>query len=193
MSIHAVSNQQRRSPALIGLTFLLFMVLSPSLRAHEIPNDVTVHVFLKPEGPRLRLLVRVPMSAMRDIQYSRNPEGYFDLEKADVPLRTAAKMWVGDNIELFEEETRLPEPTIVATRAVIQSDRSIASYDEFLAHFARPQMTEDKTFDWNQGLLDIFFEYPIQSANSNFSIRPSFARLGIRTITILRFMPPAKP
>ena len=84
-------------------------------RADEIPNDVTVHLFLKPEGPRLRLLVRVPMSAMRDVDYSKNAAGYFDLEKSDVPLRTAAKMWIGDNIQLFEEEMRLPEPTIVAT------------------------------------------------------------------------------
>ncbi len=192
MSIHAVLNQRGRLPALVGL-MLLFLMQVPSTSAHDIPNDVTVHLFLKPEAQRLRLLVRVPMAAMRDIQYAKTAEGYFDLDKADLPLRTAAKMWISDNIQLYAEESQLPEPTIVATRAMIQSDRSIVSYEEFLAHFNKPQITDDKTFDWNQGLLDVFFEYPIQSANSNFSIRPSFGRLGIRTITILRFMPPDKP
>src|SRR6266536_6301547 len=39
-------------------------------------------------------------------------------------------------------------------------------------------------------MLDVLFEYPIQSDRSKFSIRPKLARLGIRTLTVLRFMPP---
>src|SRR5262245_9562778 len=192
MSMQAVLNH-RRSLAIIVLLFAVSAQIPFTTSAHEIPNDVTVHLFLKPEGQRLQLFVRVPMAAMRDVDYAKTPEGFFDLQKAEEPLRTASKMWISDNIELYEGESRLPSPTLIATRAVIQSDRSIATYEAFLDHFSKPQVTDDKTVDWNQGLLDIFFEYPIQSATSNFSIRPSFGRLGIRTITILRFMPPDKP
>jgi len=39
-------------------------VSAPAL-AHDIPNDVTSQAWLKPEGSRLRLVVHVPLSAMR--------------------------------------------------------------------------------------------------------------------------------
>ncbi|HEX3645992.1 MAG TPA: HupE/UreJ family protein, partial [Vicinamibacterales bacterium] len=45
-------------------------------------------------------------------------------------------------------------------------------------------------FFWSQGLLDVLFEYPIRSDKSHFSIEPRLARLGIRTLTVLRFLPP---
>ena len=195
--MHALINQEpgrnRRRTLLIAFVLLAAVCCGSVALAHEIPNDVTIHAFLKPEGARLRLLVRVPMAAMRDIQYTRNAEGFVELSAVDLPLRTAAKLWLSDNIELFENDTRLPEPAIVQVRAAIQSDRSIASYEEFLAHLEQPQRTEDRTFDWNQGLLDVLLEYPISSDKSNFAIRPAFARLGLRTITVLRFMPPDKP
>src|SRR5262249_28350035 len=136
---------------------------------------------------------RVPMSAMRDITYPTVANGYVDLGKAEFSLRSAAKTWISSNLEMYERDERLSEPTIISVRAAIQSDRSIATYEQFLDHLTKPQMTDDPAFDWNQGLLDIFFDFSIQSDRSRFSIKPSFARLGIRTITVLRFMPPDSP
>ena len=40
-------------------------------------------------------------------------------------------------------------------------------------------------------MLDVLFEYPIQSDRSTFSIRPALARLGVRVVTVLRYQPPA--
>src|SRR5262249_8060270 len=37
---------------------------------------------------------------------------------------------------------------------------------------------------------DALFEYPIQSDRSEFAIEPRLARLGIRTLTVVRFLPP---
>ena len=44
---------------------------------------------------------------------------------------------------------------------------------------------------WNQQLLDVLFEYPIGSDRSAFSIQPRLARLGLRVVTTLQFLPPA--
>ncbi|HEY6508287.1 MAG TPA: hypothetical protein VIY56_09760, partial [Vicinamibacterales bacterium] len=52
--------------------------LALRLRAHEIPNDVTVHAFLRPEGQRLRLLVRAPIAAMRDILFPTRDQVHLD-------------------------------------------------------------------------------------------------------------------
>jgi hypothetical protein len=36
----------------------------------------------------------------------------------------------------------------------------------------------------------VLFDYPIQSEQSHFSIHPALARLGLRVVTVLRFLPP---
>src|SRR5207247_4268838 len=58
-----------------------------ALRAHDIPNDVTVQAFVKPDGQTLRLLVRVPLLAMRDMDYPKRPGStnaeLVDLSRAD--------------------------------------------------------------------------------------------------------------
>ena len=53
-----------------------------------------------------------------------------------------------------------------------------------------PRLPDDTELFWSQGLLDVVFEYPIQSDQSKFSIRPKLARLGVRTNDVLRFLPP---
>jgi hypothetical protein len=40
---------------------------------------------------------------------------------------------------------------------------------------------------WNQALLDVLLVYPIDAPLADFSIRPRFERLGLRTNTVLRF------
>jgi hypothetical protein len=183
---------RKRYPCL-AFAVLLFVLGAVNASAHDIPNDVTLHIFLKPDGQRVQLLVRAPLAAMQDVQYTKLPNGYVDLSQIDFPLRNAAKLWISNNFELYEGETLLAEPTIVSVRPAILSDRSIASYEDFMAHLHGPPLREDTTFDWNQGFLDVHFEYTIQSDRSNFSIQSQFARLGLRTLTVLRFMPPDNP
>jgi len=173
---------------------LLVLFSSATPAAHDIPNDVTVQTFLKPEGQRLRLLVRAPLNAMRDLDYprpagSRNAD-LLDLARAERSLRDAATLWLSDFLELYENDQPLGAPQVVAVRAALQSDKSFASYEEALAHVTGPPLPDTTEFFWSQGLLDVLFEYPIQSDRSLFSIRPKLARLGIRTLTVLRFLPP---
>lgn len=182
------------SPVVAILLGLLVLAWPASPSAHDIPNDVTVQTFLKPEGQRLRLVVRVPLMAMRDMDYpkprdTRNTD-LLDLSRADASLRDAATLWVSDYLDLYENGEPLPAPRVVAVRAALQSDKSFASYDEAMAHLAAPGLPETTEFFWSQGLLDVLFEYPIDADTSRFSIRPRLARLGIRTVTVLRFLPP---
>jgi hypothetical protein len=164
--------------------------LSYRASAHDIPNDVTVHAFLKPEGQRLRLLVRVPLSACRDVDFPSRGPGYLDLAQADSSLHDAATLWISDNIELHEGDTLISDPRIVAARVSLESERVFASYDEALEHITGARLPDRTDLYWNQGLLDVLFEYPIQSDRSSFSIRPALANLGIRVVTVLKFLPP---
>ncbi len=169
----------------------LILVLPLRTAAHDIPNDVTVHAFVKPDGERLHLLVRVPLKAMRDVDYPRRGAGLLDLALADASLRNAATLWIADNVELYENDGRLGLPRLVDARVSLESDKSFASYEQALAHLTGPRLPNNTELYWEQGLLDVLFEYPIASDASDFSIRPRLERLGLRTTVALRFLPAA--
>ena len=172
----------------------LLGLLSTNVAAHEIPVDVTVHAWLKPEGQRLRVLVRVPLVAMRDMEYPTRgdkTEGILDVSRADRTLRDAATVWVAEAIAIYEGDARLPSPAIVAVHASLPSDRSFASYDQALAHVTGPRLPDDTELPWSEGLLDILFEYPIQSDQSRFSVDSKLNRLGLRTVTVMRLVLPS--
>lgn len=179
-----------RLPLIAALLAMLVGAVSYRASAHDIPNDVTVHAFLKPEGRWLSLLVRVPLRACRDVDFPTREPGYLDLERADAALRDAATLWISDNVELYEGETRLPDPRIIAARVSLESETFYESYDDALALVTSARLPAETELYWNQGLLDVLFEYQIQSDQSKFSIRPALAGLGIRVVTVLRFLPP---
>jgi hypothetical protein len=160
------------------------------LSAHDIPRDVTVQAFAKPEGRTMRLLMRVPLKAIMDIEFPRRERDYVDLSRVDQALRDAATVWLSNKIEIYEGDTLLENPRIVSTRMSLESDRSFGAYEDALAHVTGPTLPADTTIFWEQGLLDVLFEYPIQSDRSRFSIHAAFDRLALSVITALRFLPP---
>jgi len=176
------------------LAAALLVSLCTNVAAHEIPGDVAIQAWLKPEGQRLRLLVRVPLVAMRDMNYPTRGDktlGILDLSRAESLLRDAATLWVGEAIDLYEGDTRLPAPKLVEVRPSLPSDKSFtSSYDEALAHVTGPRLPDDTELPWSSGMLDVFFEYPIQSDRSPFSVDSRLDRLGLRTITVLRLVLP---
>ncbi len=152
--------------------------------------DVTVRAFVKPEGHTLRLLLRMPLKAMTDAEYARRERDFVDLARVDQSLRDAAKIALVDNISLYEGDALLAPPTIVETRMSLESDTSFAAYDKALAHVTGPPLSAEATIFWEQGLLDVLLEYPIQSDRSNFSIKADLDRLALKVVTSLHFLPP---
>src|SRR5437667_786400 len=171
--------------AMIAILLLPFAAV-----AHDIPADVTVQAFLKPEGQLLRLIVRVPLKAMLDIDFPKRGPGYLDLARVDASLRHAATLWVSDRMEVFEDEISLPAPKVVQARVSLQSDKSFGSYEEALGHVTGAPLPDQTELFWDQALLDVLFEYPIISDRSPLSIRSGLSRLGIRVVTVLRFVAP---
>lgn len=158
--------------------------------AHEIPSDVTVHAFVKPEKQRLQLLVRVPLAAIRDVDFPTLAGGYLNVEKLEPLLPDAATLWISNFVELYEDDTLLPRPKVLATQISLESDRSFSSFDQAVSHITGPKLSNSANVVWNQVLFDVLFEYPIRSDQANFSIRPGLERLGARVATVLRFLPP---
>lgn len=183
-------------PALAALRTLTFLAalaataLPFAARAHDIPNDVKVQAFVKPEGQRLLLLVRVPLGAMNEVEMPLRGPGYLDLARAEDALRVAAKLWLADNITLYEGDRPLAYPGIAEARVSLASDRAFGSWEEAIAHLRAPRIAANVDLYWKQQLFDVLLEYRIASDRADFSIHPRLARLGLKVLTTLRFLPP---
>jgi hypothetical protein len=178
----------RRTAALV----VALVLLLPSWpEAHEIPADVTVQAFVRPEGDRLRLVVRVPLESMRDYEFPVRGPGYLRIAEAGPLVRDAARQWVGDYVEVQENGKVLEGLELVTARVSAPGDRSFGSYERALANVLSAPLPESTELYWQQAALDLLFEIPIGSAQSDFAIDARFAHLGLRTVTVLRFLPEA--
>ena len=172
---------------IFGVLAAVANLLPMAVRSHEPPNDVSVQLLVRPAGDRLQLLVRAPLEAMQDVDFPTFGAGYLDVARADPQLNHAAKVWLADAIDVYEGERRVGPVAIVAVRASIPSDRSFATFDGALAQVRGAPLAEGTQLVWQQALIDVLLEVPIESANARFSVAPRFGRLGQHVVTALRF------
>ncbi len=185
-----MSSRISRAEAGLALATGLLLAAPGAAAAHDIPVRVALMAFIKPEGRTLRVLVRAPLEAMRDIAFPLKGPGYLDLPRSDLLLTDAANLWIAGSMELQENGRRIEDPRIVAVRVSLPSDRSFESWERALSHVTGAPLPAETELIWKQALLDVLLEYPIDSARSEFAIRPALARLGLQTTTVLRFLPP---
>src|SRR6185436_2973396 len=116
--------------ALLAISILAVWSARPA--AHDIPADVLVNLFVKPEGNRLRLLVRVPLGAMRDMNLPLHGQSFMNLPAPEPVIRDAARLWIAQEMQWFEDGQPLASPAVRATQISLPSDRSFTSYDDAL-------------------------------------------------------------
>lgn len=177
----------------LGVVTTLLVALAPRLAAHEVPNEVTVFGFVRPQAQTLTLLLRVPLKSLRDIDIPTYSNGFLDFSRVDQALKDATTLWLRDYIELYEDGRRLAAPVTTATRVSLPSDRSFDSFDTALANLiSGPRLGQETQIYWEQGMLDVALEYATLSDQSDFAIRPGLTRLGLRVNVVLRFQQPGK-
>ncbi len=175
--------------ALMMMVSFVTISLSFSAKAHDIPASVTVHMYVKPEGKTLKLLLRVPLESMSELVYPTFGPGYLDFEKADSVLLDAAHVYLTEELRVYENDVLIEDKMITAYRATSPQDRSIQNYDTAIANINSPKLTNEDKLYYGQAVLDVLYEFPIQSEDSRFSIHPSLNRLASITNTVLRFIP----
>lgn len=156
--------------------------------AHEIPTDVVVQSYLKPGDDAVDLLLRVPLEAMRDLDIPVRGPGYVDLAAAQPYLEDAAEIWLANFIDVYAAGERLGDWRLEAARLSLPSDRSFASYDGALEHIAGGGLPPETELYRDQALLDVHLSYP-DFLGGDLAVEPRFARLGLRTTTVLNFVP----
>jgi hypothetical protein len=180
----------RRVSVLAILVAMLVVAGQVRSAAHEIPQSVAVHAFLKPDGSQLRVLIRVPLGAMRDIQFPER-DGFVDLSRIEPDLYDAVRVWILSELRIFADSTQLTRPVVDAVRLSLPSDRSFSSYDEAVAHVKSAPLDDSIQLPRGQALLDVLFAYPLGRPDADLAIDPAFGRLGVNVTTSLRFVGPS--
>ncbi len=168
---------------------MLALALVLPAAAHDLPNDVRILAYVKPSGQRLQLLVRVPLAAMREVDVPQRGPGYLDLHRAEPALQHAARLWLADNIDLYENGELIGPPAAMRTRVSLASDKSFASYEAAIALMDGARLLPHMDLYWNQQLLDVELDYRVGSERSAFAVHLRLARLGLQVVTSLRFVP----
>lgn len=172
----------RKLPAVLCPLVLAAVLLVPRsalANGSDLPPEIILQGYIKPEGSRLRQLVRIPLVFLQPFALPKRGPGYLDLAKMDEVLLVAAAA-AARQIELREDGVLLV-PTVRQARVSVLSDRSFQSYDAALAHLRGPRLPVETNLFWNQGFFDAELEYAIRSADGPFSIRTNvMPGLGLR-------------
>ena len=162
-----MNKTELRNLSIIGRAIIAIMILMSSLtsvvKAHDIPASVTVHMYVKPEGDTLKILLRVPLESMSELVYPTFGPGYLDFEKADPVLLDAAHVYLTQEIQVFEEGQLIEDKMITAYRATSSQDRSIQSWETAIENINKPPLTNEEKLYYGQAVLDVFYEFTIKS------------------------------
>ena len=174
----------------VAAALITVLASTADVVAHEIPSDVKLNAFVKPAGNRLELLVRVPTAALTEVEFPLRGPGYLEMSRLDEALRSAAKLYLTDNITVYENDAPLPAPRVAALRISLPSDKSFASFESADTNVRGPRLADSLDLVWNQQFLDVLFEYPVRSDRSEFAMQWRVDRFGRKVTTALRFLPP---
>ena len=160
------------------------------LKAHEVPNDIVVQTYFKADGALANLAIRVPLEAMRDMNFPVYGPGYLELDQISELTLDAAEIWLANFIDLYEEKTKIENWKIVDTRISLPSDRSFSSYQTAIQSFSLPELAKNSLLHHEQALLDVLIVYPIQNDGANFSLDLNLGGLSLNTSTVLTYVTP---
>jgi hypothetical protein len=174
------------------LVIVAALMFWPSaVSAHDVPDRVKIDVFVKPENGHLLILVRMPANALIDFLLPTLPDGnWVDLANADSVAAAGANVWIADMLSLYEVETALARPNVLAVRLSRVNDPSFSTFQDALTRVHGAPIPVDTLVLQDQVTVDALLETPVHSVDSSFSFEPRFARLGVVVDTSVTFLPP---
>lgn len=153
--------------------------------AHEIPRHVGVRAYVAPAADRVRLLVQIPLDAVRDVDFPVLANDALDVSRAAPYLRDAAQLWVADAITLRNGSTLLGAPQVMAVRAALPSDRAFDSFGAALTAVSQQGLPTATDLPHGQLRLEVLLEVATSAPVRDLVIEPHWANLGVRTTTVL--------
>ena len=179
-----------RTSCVVALASFFLFVSFVHAANRPVPEVVNVKAFAKEETGRVELLIRVPLAAVKDVQFPTRGDGdTLDLPALKSMLPGAAKYWIAGAFDVFDRGERLAAPEVGDTVIAISSDQSFNSYESALAHFTSPDLPPQEQLFWQQVWFDIRLVYPLKPGEPHISVNPRVADLGVRVFTDLGSIP----
>ncbi len=179
-----------KMPTRCVLALLFALTLHAVVVAHDIPDEIVVQSYVKPQQNQLQVLLRVPLLAISDANLPKDGTGYLAMPFIDAALREAANQ-ISNGIVFLEGDERLTRYEMANARISLPSDRSFDTYDGAVARVRGAKLPDATLVYYNQGFLDLELVFPIRSDTSPFSMRVLFGRgLANRTATYINFIRP---
>jgi hypothetical protein len=179
------------SPVFRGAAALLLaLTMQAVLVAHDIPDEIVVQSYVRPQQNQLQVLLRIPLLAVTDANLPKDGTGYLAMPYIDPALGEAANQ-ISNGIVFLEGDERLTRYDMANARISLPSDRSFDTYEGAVARVRGAKLPDTTKVYYNQGFLDLELHFPIQSDRSAFSMRVLFGRgLATRTATYINFIRP---
>ena len=170
----------------VGLVLCAAMVLAAT---RPIPEVVNVKVFVRLENGSLDLLVRVPLAAVKDIQFpTRGEAGYLDLDALASMLPGAADHWIAGGFDVFDDGQPVSRPEVDQPRIATIADQSFDSYQSALDHLGAPPVAATENLFLDQVWFDMRLRYRLPSERRAIAIDPKVAGWGVRVSTDLKIV-----
>ena len=177
----------RRSIYLAAMLVINYLLAIGPLSAHEIPERVQLKILIHEDGNNLDLLVRVPLEAMRDVDFSLRGPGYLNFSESLPMIQEAINLWVLDEIKLYQGKTRLNPATKEKLRISLPSDNSFARYETAIQQFNTPLLPDDTILFWRQAYINVRVNYLLKNPETIFDLEPSLSGLGQKTSSAVTF------
>lgn len=178
---------QKRALCLTALLVLIYLLTPGPISAHEIPERVQLKILLHENGENLDLLVRVPLEAMRDVDFSLRGPGYLNFSQSMPLIREAINLWVLDEIKVYQGPTRLNPVGEESIRISLPSDRSFETYATAVKQFDLPPLADDTILFWRQAYINVRVNYLLSNAETAFNLQPNLSGLGQLTSSMVIF------
>jgi hypothetical protein len=179
-----------KMPTRCILALLVALALQAVVVAHDIPDEIVVQTYVRPQQNQLQVLVRIPLLAVAEANLPKDGTGYLAMPYIDAALREAANQ-ISNGIVFLEGDERLTRYDMANARISLPSDRSFDTYEGALARVRGAKLPDTTQVYYNQGFLDLELYFPISSEQSAFSMRVLFGRgMANRTATYINFIRP---
>ncbi len=167
--------RERPLPAVfLRLAALLFgfaLLAAAPARSHEFSLESVMNAFVRVEAREAHIVVRVPLHLLKTVRLPATSAG-IDLTQADPAIQTALTYLARDIV--LSEEGHALSPVRSTGRLSLPSDRSFDTYEQAVAHVARPMDLSVAIFP-DQGYFDAHLVYAIASPASTLMLRTTVA------------------
>jgi HupE / UreJ protein len=138
--------------------------LSTPVCAHDIPDEIMLRSFVKPDGDWLHVLVRIPLPVLLTPDLPRSELGRMDdkLEEASAAFAR--------QVVFYEDDRPLVRETPSRARISLPSDPSFESFESAFDNIRGPALPTGTQVARTDGYFDAYLRYPISSENSAFAM-----------------------